>query len=191
MEALGSVTMRGMLLSTFAFAGLVTCSPTDQNTGPSLADDTDPTTGPSLARGGRSSVERSLSGHCTTVVTRLVPPPIEVQRIEYSCHLSHLGLTHAVTTQTVDVTTGAISSTGVYVAANGDRLNVDFVGTAVLSFTDPTDATVTFQGTQTLSPGSGRFADGHGTAGLTGTAHINLITGAGTGEFDVEGELTY
>jgi hypothetical protein len=179
MEALRSVTMRGMLRSTFAFVGLVACSSTDE------------TTGPSLARGGRSSVERPLSGRCTTVVTRLVPPPIEVQRIEYTCHLSHLGLTHAVTTQTVDVTTGAISSTGVYVAANGDQLNVDFVGTAVLSFTDPSDATVTFLGTQTLSPGTGRFADGHGTAGLSGTAHINLITGSGTGEFTVEGKLTY
>ena len=191
MEALRSVTMRGMLMSTVAFVGLVSCSSTDQSTGPSLADDADQTTEPSLARGGRLSVERPLSGRCTTVVTRLVPPPIEVQRIEYTCHLSHLGLTHAVTTQTVDVTTGAISSTGVYVAANGDQLNVDFVGTAVLSFTDPTDATVTFLGTQTLSPGTGRFVDGHGTAGLAGTAHVNLITGAGTGEFSVEGNLTY
>jgi hypothetical protein len=191
MEALRSATMRGMLMSTFAFAGLVACASTDQSSGPSPADDVDQATDPSLARGGRSSVERPLSGHCTTVVTRLVPPPIEVQRIEYTCHLSHLGLTHAVTTQTVDVTTGAISSTGVYVAANGDRLNVDFVGTAVLSFTDPTDATVNFLGTQTLSPGTGRFADGHGTADLTGTAHINLITGSGAGEFSVEGTLTY
>jgi hypothetical protein len=191
MEALRSVTMRGMLMSTFAFVGLVACSPTDQSTEPMLADGADQATGPSLARGGRSSVERPLSGRCTTVVTRIAPPPIEVQQIEYTCHLSHLGLTHAVTTQTVEVTTGAISSTGVYVAANRDQLNVDFVGTAVLSFTDPTDATVTFLGTQTLSPGTGRFADGHGTADLTGTAHINLITGSGTGEFTVEGKLTY
>jgi hypothetical protein len=183
--------MRGVLTSFFAFAGLIACSSTDQSTGPSLADDGGQAAGPLLARGGRSSVERPLSGSCTTVVTRLVPPPIEVQRIEYTCHLSHLGLTHAVTTQTVDVTTGAISSTGVYVAANGDRLNVDFVGTAVLSFTDPTDATVTFVGTQTLSPGTGRFADGHGTTGLAGSAHVNLITGSGTGEFTVDGKLTY
>ena len=62
--------MRGMLLSTFAFAGLVACTSTDQSTAPSLADESDP----SLARGGRSSVERPLSGHCATVVTRLVPP---------------------------------------------------------------------------------------------------------------------
>jgi hypothetical protein len=179
MEALRSVTMRGMLRSTFAFVGLVACSSTDQSTGPSLA------------RGGRSSVERPLSGRCTTVVTRISPQPIEVQRIEYTCHLSHLGLTHAVVIQTVDVTTGALSSTGVYVAANGDQLNADFVGTAILSFTDPTDATVTFLGTQTLSPGTGRFVDGHGTADLIGTAHINLITGSGTGEFSLEGKLTY
>lgn len=191
MEALRSVAMRGMLMSTFVFVGLVACSPTDLGTDPSLADDADQTTGTSLARGGRSSVARPLSGRCTTVVTRIAPPPIEVQRIEYTCHLSHLGLTHAVTTQTVDVTTGAISSTGVYVAANGDQLNGDFVGTAALSFTDPTDATVTFLGTQTLSPGTGRFTEGHGTADLAGTAHINLITGSGTGEFALQGTLTY
>jgi hypothetical protein len=151
MEALRSVTMRGMLMSTFAFVGVVACSSTDQSTGPSLADDADQATGPSLARGGRSSVQRPLSGRCTTAVTRVAPPPIEVQRIEFTCHLSHLGLTHAVVTQTVDVTTGALSSTGMYVAANGDQLNVDFVGTAVLSFTDPTDATVTFRRGSTSS----------------------------------------
>ena len=41
-------------------------------------------------------------------------------------------------TQTVDVATGALSSTGTLVAANGDELAVSFSGTAVLSFTDPT-----------------------------------------------------
>jgi hypothetical protein len=50
---------------------------------------------------------------------------------------------------------------------------------------------VTFLGTQTFSPGTGRFADGHGTADLTGTAHTNLITGSATGEFTLKGKLTY
>jgi hypothetical protein len=132
-----------------------------------------------------------LSGRCTTVVTRIAPPPIEIQSIEATCQISHLGRTHEGSTNTVDVATGAFSNTGVYVAANGDRLNSSFTGSAVLSFTDPTDATVTFQGTQELSAGTGRFADAHGTADLAGTARINLITGAGTGEFTLQGTLTY
>ena len=150
-------------------------------------------TAPSSTETAKDSrpVSRPLSGRCTTVITRLAPPPIEVQRIEYTCRISHLGLSHAVVTQTVDVATGALSSTGTYVAANGDELSVGFSGTAVLSFTDPTNATVTFQGIQEFSGGSGRFEDAAGTAQLAGTAAINLITGAGTGEFTFDGALTY
>jgi len=62
------------------------------------------------------------------------------------------------------------------VAANGDQLSSSFTGSAVLSFTDPTDASVTFQGS---------------TADLAGTVRINLITGSGTGEFTLQGTLTY
>jgi hypothetical protein len=114
-----------------------------------------------------------------------------VQRIEYTCQISHLGLTRALVTQTVNVATGALSSSGVFVAANGDQLNSDFTGTAVLSFTDPTDATVTFTGTEEFSPGTGRFADASGTADLAGSARVNLITGAGRGEFTLKGTLAY
>jgi hypothetical protein len=114
-----------------------------------------------------------------------------MQRIEYTCRISHLGLTHAVTTQTVNVATGEISSVGEFVAANGDRLSVTFSGSATISFTDPTDATVSFEGTEEFSPGTGRFTNATGSADLVGTAHINLITGSGTGEFTLEGELTY
>jgi hypothetical protein len=136
-------------------------------------------------------VTRPLSGRCTTAVVRLAPPPIEVQRIEYTCQISHLGLTRAVVIQTVNVATGALSSSGVFVAADGDQLSSDFTGTAVLNFTDPTDATVTFDGTEEFSPGTGRFADATGMADLAGSARVNLITGAGAGEFTLEGTLTY
>jgi hypothetical protein len=177
--------------STLAALALCACSAADQPTGPLLGDGSDQSAEPSLARGGTFAVTRPLLGRCRTVVTRLVPPPIEVQRIEYTCRISHLGLTHAVTTQTVDVMTGALSSSGVFVAANGDQLSSDFTGVAALSFVDPTDATVTFEGTEEFSPGTGRFADATGTARLAGSARVNLITGAGTGEFTLEGELTY
>jgi hypothetical protein len=124
-------------------------------------------------------------------VSRLVPPPIEVQHFELTCRLSHLGLTQAVLTQTVDVTTGALSGTGVYVAASGDELAFTFTGTAELSFTDPTDATVTFEAVQDLTGGTGRFATADGTAEVVGTTRLNLITGSGTGELTLDGALGY
>jgi hypothetical protein len=78
--------MRHLLISTFTLAALVACSSTDQSTGPSL-DPVDQANPPSLALGGHSLVTRPLSGRCTTTVTRLAPPPIEVQRME--THVSH------------------------------------------------------------------------------------------------------
>lgn len=167
------------LILILSVVALLACSSTDR------------TTGPALAAGGQSSGPRPLSGRCTTVITRIAPPPIEMQAIEYTCRMSHLGLTRAVVTQTVDVTSGALSNSGDYVAANGDRLGSSFAGTATLSFTDPTDATVSFQGTQLFQAGAGRFADAEGAADLSGTEHLNLITGAGTGEFTLQGSLTY
>ena len=166
-------------ISPIAVAGLLACTSWDQITEPSLASSS------------QKVVSRPLSGRCTTVVTRLAPPPIETQRIEYTCRLSHLGLTQAVVTQTVNTVTGALSNTGVYVAANGDQLSSNFSGEAVLSFTDPTDATVTYSGTQEFSAGTGRFADAEGSADLVGSVHVNLITGDGTGEFTLDGELSY
>ena len=168
---------------------LAACSSADL---PTTSSSTETIRSPGTSQAAaQTPVSRPLSGRCTTVVTRLAPPPIEVQRIEYTCHISHLGLTLAVVMQTVDVATGALSSTGTFVAANGDELAVSFSGTAVLNFTDPTDATVTFQGTQEFSAGTGRFTGAEGVAELAGTASINLITGAGTGEFTFDGVLTY
>lgn len=85
--------MRRMLISSFTLVALVACSSADRSTGPSPADGADPTTGPSLAHGGNSLVTRPLSGRCTTVVARIAPPPIEIQSIEYTCQISHLGRT--------------------------------------------------------------------------------------------------
>lgn len=169
-------------------AALAACLSPDRSTGPSSEGLPSPT---SLAPAASMSVPRPLSGTCTTAVSRLAPPPIEVQRFELTCRISHLGLTQATLTQTVDVTTGALSGTGVYVAANGDEIAFTFTGTAELSFTDPTDATVTFEAVQDLSAGTGRFAAADGTAEVAGTTRLNLITGSGTGELTLDGALVY
>jgi len=77
------------------------------------------------------------------------------------------------------------------VAANGDELNSSFSGTAQITFTGPTSATVSFVGTQDFSAGTGRFANANGTARLVGTAQLDPTTGAAHGEFTLEGTLTY
>jgi hypothetical protein len=144
------------------------------------------------ARAEGSLVTRPLSGRCITSLTRISStPPIEVERDEYTCRISHLGLTHAVVTQIVDLTTGATTNSGVWVAANGDELGSAFTGSVQITFTGPTTATVSFAGTQEFSAGTGRFATASGTAHLAGSAQLNLVTGAATGEFTLEGTLTY
>jgi hypothetical protein len=145
-----------------------------------------------LARAEGSLVTRPLSGRCITALTRISStPPIEVERDEYTCRISHLGLTHAVVTQIVDVTTGATTNSGVWVAANGDELGSTFTGSVEITLTGPTAATVSFAGTQEFSAGTGRFAAAGGTAHLAGAAQLDLVTGAATGEFTLEGTLTY
>ncbi len=171
-----------------AVAALVACSSADRSTGPSAEGLAVPSSG---IRSASRSASRPLSGTCTTAVSRLAPPPIEVQQFELTCHLSHLGLTQAVLTQTVDVTTGVLSGTGVYVAANGDELAFTFTGSAALSFSDPTDATVTFEAVQDVTGGTGRFAAADGTAEVAGTTRLNLITGSGTGELTLDGAMGY
>jgi hypothetical protein len=144
------------------------------------------------ARAEGSLVTRPLSGRCITALTRISSaPPIELQRDEYTCRISHLGLTHAVVTQIVDVTTGATTNSGVWVAANGDELGSTFTGSVQITLTGPTTATVSFAGTEEFSAGTGRFAAANGTAHLAGSAQLNLVTGAATGEFTLEGALTY
>lgn len=174
--------------ATLSLATLAACSPADRSTGPSSEGFI---TTSSHAPPASASVPRPLSGTCTTAVSRLAPPPIEVQRFDLTCRISHLGLTEATLTQTVDVTTGALSGTGVYVAANGDEITFTFTGAAELTFTDPTDATVTFEVVQDLSGGTGRFATADGTAEVAGTTRLNLITGSGSGELTLEGTLAY
>ncbi len=180
--------MRLSRCAALPLAALAACSSADRSIGPSSQHFTTPR---SRTPAALTSATRPLSGTCTTAVSRLAPPPIEVQRFELTCRIAHLGLTQATLTQTVDVTTGALTGTGVYVAANGDEITFTFTGTAELSFTDPTDATVTFVGVQDLSAGTGRFAAADGTAEFAGTTRLNLITGEGSGELTLEGALTY
>jgi hypothetical protein len=74
------------------------------------------------------------------------------------------------------------------VAANGDRVNSSFTGTGT---TNLADFTAVFEGTDTFSGGTGRFADASGTAHIQGTAVLDPATGTGKGQFTIAGTITY
>ena len=137
--------------------------------------------------------ERPHGGTCSTVVTPISPPGVFPQelRIDSDCRLTHLGHASGQTTQYV-IPAGPpgatipllISNTTVYRAANGDLLNMSFVGTGQL---DPVTGEVTFVGTETYQGGTGRFANATGSATAQGSASI--FTNLGT--FTVKGRIAY
>jgi hypothetical protein len=172
--------------STVALATLSACSSAD------------PATAPVLARRENSELARPLKGQCDTEVTVLSIGPdgrLDLS-IEYTCHLSHLGLTHNTVIQSVvpsgppvnGLLPGIINNTGAYVAANGDRVNSSFTGTSSL---DLSDFSARFKGTEHFAGGTGRFADASGTAHIEGAATINPVTSTGTAHFTIGGTITY
>ncbi len=174
-------------ISAATLVALAACSSMDQ------------VTAPSLARGGTSEVTRPLRGRCDTDVTivSIAPDGRLDLSIEYTCRISHLGLTHNTVIQSVIPTgppegvflSGIVNNTGAYVAANGDRVNSSFTGTGV---TNLANFTAVFEGTETFLPGgTGRFANASGTAHIQGTAALDPATGTGTGRFTIEGAITY
>jgi hypothetical protein len=137
--------------------------------------------------------ERPHRGSCSTVVT----PGDSSQelKIDSDCRLTHLGRASGQTLQTVVPVPGEpgepdapipllIRNTTVYWAANGDQLNMSFLGTGQL---DPVSGEVTFVGTETYQGGTGRFANATGSATAQGSASVftNL------GSFTIQGRIAY
>jgi hypothetical protein len=136
---------------------------------------------------------RPYRGNCSTVVTPLTPPGEFPQqlRIDYDCHLAHLGHATAVVMQTVvptgqsgSIVTASIDNETIYTAANGDTLNASFAGTGLI---DIMSGDVRFLGTETFDGGTGRFAAASGSAALQGTASIF----SNVGFFTTSGRIAY
>ena len=107
-------------------------------------------------RAEASGESRPIKGTGEGVVTGIVSPVNLL--IDYVGNASHLGNF----TRREDVTFGAfgtIAGTIVFVAADGDELNVDFTG----QFVSPNDAVATY----TFNGGTGRFSNATGTAQAT------------------------
>jgi hypothetical protein len=137
---------------------------------------------------------RPYGGSCDVAITPVTPPGVfpQIVQFEYDCILKHLGRTTALATQTNSLAGPPIGNivfvTSVnettYKAANGDLLYATFVGSGEV---DLATGNVAFDGIETFSAGTGRFANANGSATLEGTASIftNL------GFFTATGTLAY
>jgi hypothetical protein len=179
------------ILRGAALAVLVACADTSNLP-------TDQVTGPSLSQNAKSEIARPLKGSCDRDVTVISIGPdgsLELS-INYTCHLSHLGLSHNSVIETITPTgppvngllPGIAHNTGAYVAANGDRINSSFTATGVL---DLAHFSSVFEGTETFSGGTGRFANASGSAHVEGTGTTDPTTGKGTSHITLDGTITY
>ena len=98
-----------------------------------------------------------------------------------TCHLSHLGLTTMVGVETVGATLNAVHT---FTTANGDLLYTTTSGYAVLK---PDFSGVNFFNTETVTGGTGRFANATGTATRNGSSNFS----DGSGTWEIVGTLTY
>ena len=78
----------------------------------------------------------------------------------------------------------SVAGTAVFTAANGDQLVTTFSGMA--TFPDQ-NGILTFDGTDTVTGGTGRFAGASGS--FTRATRVNVFLG--TGELVLDGTLSY
>lgn len=98
-----------------------------------------------------------------------------------TCHLSHLGLTTTVGVETVGAMLNAVHT---FTAANGDKLYTTTTGTAVLK---PDFSGVNFSNIETITGGTGRFANASGSATRIGST----VFSNGSATWVIEGTITY
>ena len=132
-----------------------------------------------------ASVTRPAGGSC---VTKFVPVsfvfPLATSSLTGTCKLKHLGRSTFAGTQTVNVLSGEFTNAVAYTAANGDLLYATSVG---ISSPAPN---IVFQGDETYTGGTGRFAGASGMSHVTGSGTV-AADGSGTGALTLSGSLTY
>lgn len=146
----------------------------------------------SAAPSRAAAPSRPAGGTCTLVGRALLPPqpgqPANVVRrhVDWVCQLKHLGRTTASVQETATLgPTGAIlTNTTVYTAANGDQLFVVYNATATLP---DQNGVVSFSGTETVTGGTGRFADASGSLSRIGSVSVVTLSG----QYETRGTLSY
>jgi hypothetical protein len=114
-------------------------------------------------------VARPFSGRCETTFNppQLPPPPVHTQTDVGTCILTHLGRAAFRSVKEIDFAAGTQTTTEAsFTAANGDVLRA--VGSGISAPAGP--GRVGFSATLTFTGGTGRFADVHGEAYVTGVA---------------------
>lgn len=130
---------------------------------------------------------RAAGGSCVASIANFnVSFPTITFDLNGECQLRHLGRSTLVAHETVlllgpTFSTGSISRSGTYTAANGDVLNFTFSGTATISATG-----VAFEGTETYVSGTGRFAGVSGSTAQEGTSD-----GVSVGQYTLKGSISY
>ena len=135
--------------------------------------------------------ELPFRGTCTFASTVLPPEPGQPPNVirfhqDFVCHLTHLGLTTATSLETATLTaTGSLFVTTVtYTAANGDQLFTVQNGAGSV----PANGVINFTFTETVTGGTGRFADASGSFSAAGS----IAQATRTGEFEfTSGSLNY
>jgi hypothetical protein len=126
-------------------------------------------------------VTRPWEGTCEG--TGIFRPDFTTLDITATCHLSHLGLTTTVGVETISASFG-LSAVHTFTAANGDLLYTTTVGQATLK---PDFSGVTFFDVETITGGTGRFANASGSATRIGSTNFS----DGSGTWEILGTLTY
>lgn len=133
----------------------------------------------SLAPATANLVTRPWEGSCKG--TGIIRSDGFTLDITGTCHLSHLGLTTSVGVEILGATLSAVHT---FTAANGDLLYSTTAGYATLK---PDFSGVNFFNTETITGGTGRFANASGTA----TRNGSTVFSDGTATWVIQGTITY
>src|SRR5687767_9792857 len=133
----------------------------------------------SLAPVNANLVTRPWEGSCEG--TGVFRPNSPILDITGTCHLSHLGRTTTVGVETVG---GVLNAVHTFTAANGDLLYTTTTGTAVLK---PDFSGVIFTNVETVTGGTGRFANASGSASRIGST----VFSNGSATWEILGTITY
>jgi hypothetical protein len=124
-------------------------------------------------------VTRPWEGSCNG--TGLIRADRITLDITGTCNLSHLGRATMVGVETLGAVLNAVHT---FTAANGDLLYTTTTGYAVLK---SDFSGVNFFNTETVTGGTGRFANATGTATRNGSTNFS----DGSGTWEIVGTLTY
>jgi hypothetical protein len=121
----------------------------------------------------------------TVVESALAYPILHVSWLGQG-HATHLGAATAISTdQMVDVTSGAASATWTMTGADGASMAIK----ATFQATFVSQTQVTFEGSYTVTGGTGRFAGASGGGTFKGSATLQTPT-SGVGEFTMTGTIS-